>query len=61
MAMQNMLALPAVVLGLFLLLPYGAGTRLGAILFKPELEKFYRVVAYGIIFLAILLGLPVWD
>ncbi|SNR27074.1 sulfite exporter TauE/SafE family protein [Puniceibacterium sediminis] len=61
MAIQGLLTPPAVVLGLILLLPYGTGARLGARLFHPGLEKFYRTVAYGIIFLAILLGLPLWD
>ncbi|WP_372835734.1 sulfite exporter TauE/SafE family protein [Puniceibacterium confluentis] len=61
MAMQGLLTLPAVVLGLILLLPYGAGARLGAVLFRPGLERFYRSVAYFIILVAIILGLPVWD
>ncbi|PIL13674.1 hypothetical protein P775_27310 [Puniceibacterium antarcticum] len=61
MAFQGLLTLPAVALGLVLLLPYGAGTHLGAYLFRPGLEKFYRTVAYVIILLAVLLGLPVWD
>ncbi len=61
MAMQGMVTPPAVVLGLVLLLPYGAGTYLGAGLFQPGLERFYRIVAYSIIIAAILLGLPIWD
>ncbi len=61
MAIQGMLTPPAVALGLIFLLPYGAGTRLGAALFQPGLERFYRIVAYFVILAALVLGLPLWD
>ena len=48
-------------LGFLMLLPYGLGTRVGQALFDPAREEGYRVVAYGIIATAIVLGLPVWG
>ncbi|MCR8547023.1 sulfite exporter TauE/SafE family protein [Salipiger sp. P9] len=61
MALQGVLTLSAIPLGLLMLLPYGLGTKVGQTLFDPAREGAYRVVAYLIIATAILLGLPVWD
>lgn len=61
MFVQGMLRADAVWLGLLLLIPYGGGTLLGQALFHPEREVLYRTVAYGVIALAIVIGLPVWD
>ncbi|MCH2163091.1 MAG: TSUP family transporter [Marinovum sp.] len=61
MVLQNMLPLSSIVLGLVLLVPYGIGTRLGAAVFDPSREAFYRSTAYAIIALAIVLGLPIWG
>lgn len=52
--------------GLFLLaallaVPYFATTLIGQALFDPAYEKAYRWAAYGVIALAVLTGLPVWD
>jgi hypothetical protein len=56
-----MLTLEAIALGVLLLVPYGLGAKLGQAIFIPRLEVFYRVTAYVIIALAIVMGLPIWD
>lgn len=61
MAMQGVLTGEAVILGLLLMIPYGIGAKLGQAIFIPRFEVFYRNVAYVIIALAILMGLPIWD
>ncbi|MEP2784261.1 MAG: sulfite exporter TauE/SafE family protein [Pseudoruegeria sp.] len=61
MIAQGMLTPEVVVLGLFLILPYGVGTRLGRAFFDPSKQGVYRYVAYGIIFFSILLGLPIYH
>ena len=48
----------AVALGLLLALPYLIGNMLGARLFHPKAAKAYRRVAYGVIVLSALRGLP---
>ncbi len=60
MAVQGALSWPAAWLGLVLLLPYGAGTLIGQALFQPSREGIYRRVAYALIGVAVLVGLPVW-
>ncbi|MDC0738532.1 sulfite exporter TauE/SafE family protein [Cognatishimia sp. SS12] len=51
------------VLGVALLLnlPYFLGTQAGQAMFVPRYENLYRRVAYGVICLAVLTGLPIWD
>lgn len=61
MALQGMLSGQAVMLGLLLLVPYGIGAKVGQAIFIPRFEVFYRIVAYVIIAVAILMGLPFWD
>lgn len=61
MWLQGMIGPEALVLGAAMLLPYGLGGWLGKQAFNPDLERLYRRVAYGIVFVAILLGLPIWD
>ena len=61
MYLQGLLTPTAIMLGLLLLIPYGAGTLLGQALFQPKWERFYRAAAYVIIALATLMGLPLWD
>ncbi len=60
MALQGMLTPGAVALGLLLILPYGAAARLGQAMFNPDRQGLYRGVAYGIIAVAILMGLPIY-
>ncbi|WP_439522612.1 sulfite exporter TauE/SafE family protein [Marivita sp.] len=61
MAAQGVLTAQAVALGSLLLIPYGVGALIGQALFRPERERFYRVIAYAIIGLATLVGMPFWD
>ncbi len=67
LAMLPMLALfgqlsgGALLAGLALAAPNLLGNVLGARLFRPERERVYRVVAYGVIALSAVAGLPVWD
>ena len=61
MALQGVVTLAVVPLGLIMMLPYGLGTWVGRVLFRPELERFYRGSAYGLIALAVVLGLPIFD
>ncbi|WP_136441228.1 sulfite exporter TauE/SafE family protein [Pacificoceanicola onchidii] len=51
----------AAVLGLALALPAMAGNALGGWLFRPAYERVYRGVAYGVIALSALSGLPIWG
>lgn len=61
MYFQGMLSKEAIAIGLLLIPPYGVGARIGQALFDPARQVLYRNVAYGIIFAAIVLGLPVTD
>ncbi|MHA6262235.1 sulfite exporter TauE/SafE family protein [Arenibacterium sp. CAU 1754] len=60
MALQGMVTLQAILLGLFLLIPYGVASRIGQALFDPDRQALYRNVAYAIIAWAIVLGLPIY-
>ncbi|MBE1282476.1 MAG: TSUP family transporter [Rhodobacteraceae bacterium] len=46
---------------LMLSVPYVITTLIGKALFDPGLEKFYRVVSYSVITLAVVSGLPILD
>lgn len=48
-------------LALTLAVPYFITSLIGQALFKPGLERFYRLIAYAIIALAVLSGLPIWE
>lgn len=61
MAAFGRMELPYALLGLVLALPNLVGNLLGAWLFRPERERIYRAVAYGVIALAALSGLPIWG
>lgn len=52
---------PIVLLGLLAGIPYLAANVVGARLFNPEAERFFRLVAYGVIAASALLGLPIWK
>jgi uncharacterized membrane protein YfcA len=56
----DLLAVP-VVLGLLLALPNIAGNVIGAAVFNPGRAGLYRVVAYVIVTVSALAGLPYWD
>ena len=49
----------ALILGGILFFPYALGTHLGALIFDPRHERLYRRVAYMVIMLAVILGLPI--
>ncbi len=55
------LALTPLAIGLVLAVPNGLGNMLGAAVFKPERERLYRAMAYVIVVVAALTGLPIWD
>ncbi|MGJ8584831.1 MAG: sulfite exporter TauE/SafE family protein [Marinosulfonomonas sp.] len=48
-------------LGLFATVPYLMANVLGAAMFRPELERVYRSVAYVIIAVSAVSGLPLFD
>ena len=50
-----------VVLAALLAIPYGATTMIGQRLFDPRHERLYRQLAYAVIALAVVTGLPVWE
>ena len=51
----------AVLLGLAMIVPGVFGNVTGAALFRPGLERLYRTIAYAVIALSALSGLPFWD
>ena len=55
------LVFSAVGLGLLLAVPYLAGNLIGAAIFQPQAERLYRMVAYSIIAVSAINGLPFWD
>lgn len=61
LAWNGFLVAAALLLGVLMIVPYSLGNWLGAVLFRPEAEKFYRLAAYAIISGSALMGLPVWD
>ncbi len=61
MAIQGILALPSLVLGAVLIGPMLFGVMLGTWLFRPEYEKVYRTLAYVIIGVSAVRGLPIWG
>lgn len=54
-----LVALP-VVIGVFLAVPYALGGMSGTALFNPQKEPIYRRVAYGLIAMSALAGLPIY-
>ena len=59
MALFGQLVAGAVVLGLALAVPYMAGNALGGQLFRPSAARLYRGVAYAIIAISAISGLPI--
>ncbi|MGV6804936.1 MAG: sulfite exporter TauE/SafE family protein [Ruegeria sp.] len=51
----------AVGLGLLLAIPNLVGNWIGGWMFRPEREKLYRGIAYSVIAVAALSGLPLWG
>ncbi len=61
LSLQKILVLVPVMLGLILAVPNLLGNMVGARVFRPGYEKIYRTVAYVIIAISALSGLPVWG
>ena len=59
--LQGAVTLEIVYLAVVLSLPYAMTTMLGQSLFDPRHERLYRWAAYGVIALAVVSGLPVWN
>lgn len=59
--LRGMTDLSLFLLAMLLAVPYFATTMLGQALFDPGLERFYRWAAYGVIALAVVTGLPIWQ
>lgn len=50
-----------VIISIVLCIPYFITSRIGQSFFAPEYERLYRLAAYGVIGMAVLTGLPLWD
>jgi uncharacterized membrane protein YfcA len=61
LGVSGYLVATAVLMGALMILPYTFGNWVGARLFRPEAERYYRLAAYAIIAGSALSGLPVWD
>lgn len=61
LALSGVLTWPGLVAGASQILPYGLGAVIGRRLFNPGRAGLYRGVAYGIIAVAAVLGLPIWE
>lgn len=61
LALFGHLVFSAIGLGLLLAVPYLIGNLSGAAIFRPGREKVYRGVAYTIIALSAITGLPLFD
>lgn len=60
-ALNGRLLAEALLVGALLAIPNIAGNSLGAVIFRPSLERFYRATAYAIIAVSALSALPLWD
>lgn len=59
--LRGSIDLQLVLLASILAIPYFATSLIGQALFDPKHERLYRAVAYAVIGLAVLSGLPVWG
>ncbi|QMU57429.1 MAG: hypothetical protein GKR98_03955 [Boseongicola sp.] len=57
----GLLVLAAVATGILMIVPYLFGNWIGAVMFRPEVEKYYRTTAYVIIAASAIMGIPFWD
>lgn len=57
----GVLVISALAIGGLMIVPYLLGNYLGGRLFRPEAERLYRRIAYVIIALSAITGLPIWD
>lgn len=61
LSLAGRIDLPLLISGLILSVPNMVGNLAGAALFRPEMERIFRAVAYMLIVGAALAGLPVWN
>lgn len=61
LAVQKLLVLVPLILGAILVVPNLLGNVVGARIFKPGRERLYRAVAYSVIAVSALSGLPIWG
>ncbi|APX90732.1 hypothetical protein BV394_14245 [Brevirhabdus pacifica] len=58
---SGLLVFKAILLGLMLAVPFLVAVQVGAWMFNPAHGRLYRAVAYAIIVLSALMGLPIWN
>ena len=61
LSVMGRMELSSLLLGFALAVPYLAGNLLGGWMFRPGYERAYRAVAYGLIAISALSGLPLFD
>jgi uncharacterized membrane protein YfcA len=61
LAFRGHVGLEDVMLAGALAVPYFTTTMIGQSLFSPHYERLYRWAAYGVIGLAVVTGLPLWE
>lgn len=61
LAVKGRLEATPIWLGLLFLVPAVLGNIAGGAIFDPAREKLYRLVAYGVVFTAALISLPIWE
>ena len=61
LALSDQLGWDIALLALILSVPYFVTSLIGQALFDPAHERAYRVAAYGVIALALVSGLPIWN
>ncbi|MEO1140156.1 MAG: sulfite exporter TauE/SafE family protein [Pseudomonadota bacterium] len=59
--LRGAVSVELVVLALVLAVPYFITSLMGQALFDPRHERLYRWVAYAVIALAVISGLPLWE
>ena len=58
---KGLLVLLPFIVGLFLAIPYALATIVGQRIFHPKKDYIYRRVAYWLIAVSALVGLPIWS
>lgn len=58
---RGLLTWTAIILGFVIAVPYLIGNQIGTWIFNPAYEQTYRYVAYAIIGISAIMGLPVWN
>lgn len=61
LGINGLITAPMIMLGVLVSVPYACAIFVGKSLFNPDREGLYRVVAYSIVALALVTGLPIWD